>query len=78
MQAHLGPDAFVSGLRGVRIWGEAQLRMGQGTIERWTAFAGKSGSRFFLDYFVIKGKGRNPFWGFLPLCYWCVVIVCTI
>ena len=32
----------------------------------------------FLDYFVIKGKGRNPFWGFLPLCYWCVVIVCTI
>ena len=31
MQAHLGRDAFVSGLRGVRIWGEAQLRMGQGT-----------------------------------------------
>lgn len=48
MQAHLGRDAFVSGLRGVRIWGEAQLRMGQGTIERWTAFAGKSGSRFFF------------------------------
>ena len=47
MQAHLGRDAFVSGLRGVRIWGEAQLRMGQGTIERWTAFAGKSRSRFF-------------------------------
>lgn len=54
MQAHLGRDAFASGLRRVRIWaerrshlGEAQLRMGQGTIERWTAFAGKSGSRFF-------------------------------
>lgn len=61
MQAHQGRDAFASGSRrvriwaerrshlgrGVRIWGEAQLRMGQGTIERWTAFAGKSGSRFF-------------------------------
>lgn len=47
MQAHLGRDAFASGLRRVRIWGEAQLRMGQGTIEPWTAFAGKSGSRFF-------------------------------
>lgn len=47
MQAHLGRDAFVSRLRGVRIWGEAQLRMGQGTIERWTVFAGKSESRFF-------------------------------
>lgn len=58
MQAHLGRDAFVSGLRGVRIWGEAQLRMGQGTIERWTAFAGKSGSRF-LDYFVIKTRVRD-------------------
>ena len=45
--SHLGRDAFVSGLRGVRIWGEAQLRMGQGTIERWTAFAAQSGSRFF-------------------------------
>lgn len=47
MQAHLSRDAFASGLRGVRIWGEAQLRMGQGTIERWTVFAGKSESRFF-------------------------------
>lgn len=39
---------------------------------------GLSDGYVFLDYFVIKGKGRNPFWGFLPLCYWCVVIVCTI
>lgn len=29
-----------------RIWGEAQLRMGQGTIERWTALADKFGARF--------------------------------
>ena len=36
-----------------------------------------SSDGYFSDYFVIKGKGRNPFWGFLPLCYWCVVIVCT-
>lgn len=60
MQAHLGRDAFVSRLRRVRIWGEAQLRMGQGTIERWTAFAGESGSRF-LDYFVIKVKAGTRF-----------------
>lgn len=46
-RSYLDRDAFVSRLRGVRIWGKAQLRMGQGTIERWTAFAGKSGSRFF-------------------------------
>lgn len=46
-RSYLDRDAFVSRLRGVRIWGKAQLRMGQGTIERWTAFVGKSGSRFF-------------------------------
>lgn len=80
-----GRDASAFGARRVRICaerrshlGETLLCTGRGTIERRTALADKFGARFGGDYFVIKGKGRNPFWGFLPLCYWCVVIVCTI
>lgn len=69
MQAPLGRDAFASGARGGCIWGEVRLSAGQRSLT--------SPDIVFSDYFVIKGKGRNPFWGFLPLCYWCVVIVCT-
>lgn len=70
MQAHLGRDAFVSRARRSCEWGKVRLNAGRRSLV--------SLDLVFLDYFVIKGKGRNPFWGFLPLCYWCVVIVCTI
>lgn len=72
MQAHLGRDAFVSGARRSCEWGKVRLNAGRRSLV--------SLDLVFLDYFVIviKGKGRNPFGGFLPLCYWCVVIVCTI
>lgn len=87
----LGRDAFASGSRGVRIWGVRRAHLGRDTFASgarcgciWGEVRLSAGQRsltsphiVFSDYFVIKGKGRNPFWGFLPLCYWCVVIVCT-
>lgn len=69
MQAHLGRDAVGHWARRSCARGEVRLNAGRRSLV--------SLDLVFLDYFVIKGKGRNPFWGFLPLCYWCVVIVCT-
>ena len=88
----LGRDASASGSRSVRIWGVRRSPLGREAIAsgaRRSCARGEvrmsAGRRSLTspdivssDYFVIKGKGRNPFGGFLPLCYWCVVIVCTI
>lgn len=65
----LGREAFASGPRRSCARGEVRMSAGRRSLT--------SPDIVSSDYFVIKGKGRNPFWGFLPLCYWCVVIVCT-
>ena len=43
--ANVGPDAFVSGRRRVRVWDERRPRLGYETDESGTAFADKLGCR---------------------------------
>ena len=45
--ANVGPDAFVSGRRRVRVWDERRSRLGYETDESGTAFADKLGYRIY-------------------------------
>ena len=53
--ANVGPDAFVSGRRRVRIWAERRPRLGYETDESGTAFADKLGYRIY-DLCFLGGR----------------------
>ena len=55
--ANVGPDAFVSGRRRVRVWDERRPRLGYETDEPGTAFADKLGCRICDLYFLGGRKG---------------------
>ena len=55
--ANVGPDAFVSGRRRVRVWDERQSRLGYETDEPGTAFADKLGCR--ICDLCFQGAGRG-------------------
>lgn len=55
--ANVGPDAFVSGRRRVRVWDERRSRLGYETDESGTAFADKLGYRIYDLCFL--GAGRR-------------------
>lgn len=55
--ANVGPDAFVSGRRRVRVWDERRSRLGYETDESGTAFADKLGCRICDLCFL--GVGRR-------------------
>lgn len=56
--ANVGPDAFVSGRRRVRVWDETRPHLGGETDESGTAFADKSGCRI-CDLCFLGGRQEN-------------------